>query len=78
MVATANPTPPAAPKLPDIPAHLVKCIGTAPKTPPGATANDKVAALHLTSEQRKDCAKAILAWYKRLQAAEVQGKPKKG
>jgi hypothetical protein len=29
-----------------------------------------VAALHLTAEQRKDCAKAILAWYRKLQAAE--------
>jgi hypothetical protein len=83
VAAQANPAPLPAPKLPEIPPHLVKCVETAPKTPPTkdgkpATADAKVAALHLTAEQRRECAKAILAWYKRLQAAEAAGKAKKG
>jgi hypothetical protein len=38
--------------------------------PNDKSANAKVAALHLTAEHRKACAKAILAWYKKLQQAE--------
>ena len=57
-------------KLPDIPAHLVKCIE---KEPPAAnTADKKVLALKLTAEERKACAKAILAWYRQIQAANKQ------
>lgn len=80
--AVANPAPLPAPKLPEVPPHLVKCVEAAPKTPPTksgkATANEKVAALKLTADERKECARAILAWYKRLQAAEAAGKAKKG
>lgn len=54
-------------KTPDIPAHLVKCIQKDPK--PGATADQYVANLQLTNDERKACAKAILAWYKDLQKA---------
>jgi hypothetical protein len=57
-------------KLPDIPSHLVKCIE---KEPPAAnTADKKVLALKLTAEERKACAKAILAWYRQIQAANKQ------
>jgi len=35
-----------------------------------------VAALHLTAEQRKECAKAILAWYRKLQKAEAGAQKK--
>src|SRR5262245_23740924 len=57
-------------KLPDIPGHLVKCIE---KEPPKAdTADKKVLALKLTAEERKACAKAILAWYRQIQAANKQ------
>jgi hypothetical protein len=38
--------------------------------PKDKTANAKLAALHLTAEDRKACAKAILAWNRTLQAAE--------
>lgn len=62
-------------KMPDVPPHLVKCIEAAPK--PGATADQKVANLKLTADERKACAKAILAWYKTIQAANKQAaKPK--
>jgi len=37
------------------------------------SANAKVAALHLTAEDRKACAKAILAWYRKLQHADYYG-----
>lgn len=49
--------------------NLVKCV-EAVQQPKDKSANAKVAALHLTAEERKTCAKAILAWYKKLQAAE--------
>jgi uncharacterized protein YeaC (DUF1315 family) len=54
-------------KTPDIPAHLVKCIEKPPLA--GKTADEKVTNLKLTAEQRKECAKAILAWYKEIQKA---------
>lgn len=57
-------------KTPDIPPHLVKCIQKDPK--PGATADQYVANLQLTSDERKACAKAILAWYKDLQKANAK------
>jgi hypothetical protein len=83
VAAQANPAPLPAPKLPEIPPHLVKCVETAPKTPPTkdgkpATADQKVTALKLTADERRLCSKAILAWYKKLQAAETAGKAKKG
>ena len=54
-------------KTPDIPPHLVKCLQKDAK--PGATADAYVANLQLTNDERKACAKAILAWYKDLQKA---------
>jgi hypothetical protein len=57
-------------KLPDIPGHLVKCIEKEP--PAASTADKKVLALKLTAEERKACAKAILAWYRQIQAANKQ------
>ena len=78
LVAEANKVLPAVqvaeavPKLPDILAHLVKCVEAAPQhaAEGKATANEKWRlALHLTAEERKECARTILAWYKRLQAA---------
>jgi len=54
-------------KLPDISPHLVKCIAKEPPT--AATADKKVLALKLTADERKACAKAILAWYRQIQAA---------
>lgn len=55
-------------KTPDIPPHLVKCLMKDPK--PGATADQYVANLHLTNEEKKVCAKQILAWYKELQKSQ--------
>jgi putative chitinase len=37
-----------------------------------STADKKVLALKLTAEERKACAKAILAWYRQIQAANKQ------
>lgn len=54
-------------KTPDIPEHLAKCIMRDPK--PGATADQVVANTLLTLDERKACAKAILAWYKQIQKA---------
>ena len=68
-------------KLPDIPGHLVKCIEKEPPT--ATTADKKVLALKLTADERKACAKAILAWYRQIQtanktaAAETQKTQKK-
>jgi hypothetical protein len=61
-------------KTPDIPKHLVKCIEKEPSK--GATANEMVTNQILTAEERKQCAKAILAWYKQIQAANKKTTPK--
>lgn len=61
-------------RTPDIPAHLVKCINTAPK--PGKTADEVVTNLKLTADERKACAAAILAWYKELQKANKKASTK--
>jgi hypothetical protein len=63
--------------LPDVPKHLVKCIDSAPKNPPEASADQKVTALKLNADERRACSKAILAWYKKLQAAEKAAGKKK-
>jgi hypothetical protein len=52
--------------------NLVKCV-VAVQASRDKSANAKVAALHLTAEDRKACAKAILAWYKQ-QAEKAAGK----
>ena len=63
-------------KTPDVPLHLVKCIEKEP--PKAATADARVVNLKLTADERKACAKAILAWYKQIQAANkpAAAKPK--
>ena len=61
-------------KTPDVPKHLVKCINKEP--PKGKDANEMVTNQILTAEERKACAKAILAWYKQIQAANKKTTPK--
>lgn len=54
--------------LPDMPPDLVKCIDRRPKA--GKTADEKVTALSQTAEQRRACMKAMLDFYRKIQAAE--------
>lgn len=55
---------------PDIPANLVKCIEK--PTPPGKTADEKVRKELMTADQRRECMRAMLAWYKEYQKAEAK------
>lgn len=57
---------------PDIPKHLVKCLDK--KAAKADSADQAVANELLTADERKACAKAILAWYKEIQAANKKAK----
>lgn len=69
MVGPQKPVPVAVNevKTPDVPPHLVKCIEKQPAA--GKTANEKVINTKKTADERLACARAILAWYKQVQAA---------
>jgi len=55
-------------ELPDIPPHLQKCIDKKAKA--GKSADQKVLNEIQSADEKRACMRAILAWYKELQAAE--------
>lgn len=67
--------------LPDMPGYMIACINKAHLAPAGkkgadgkakaATANDKVAALHKTAEDRQKCGQSAVSWYRTLQATRA-------
>lgn len=63
----AKAVPSKADSTPDVPENLARCVVKDPK--PGATADQYVANMALTLDERKACAKALLAWYRSIQAA---------
>lgn len=60
----------AKPDMPDVPPELARCVVKDPK--PGKDANQWVANMALTLEERKVCAKRLLEWYRTVQKANAK------